>query len=78
VLFLVDRSALGEQAANAFKDTALESLQTFTDIYNIKDLQRWGARARRQGLQIATVQVHRVQAGSSMTVRGSAAARARR
>jgi type I restriction enzyme R subunit len=39
VLFLVDRSALGEQAANAFKDTRFENLQTFTDIFNIKELQ---------------------------------------
>jgi type I restriction enzyme R subunit len=31
MLFLVDRSALGEQAANAFKDTRMESLQTFAD-----------------------------------------------
>jgi type I restriction enzyme, R subunit len=38
VLFLVDRSALGEQAANAFKDVRLENLQTFTDIYDVKEL----------------------------------------
>lgn len=38
VLFLVDRSALGEQAANALKDTRLESLQTFADIFGIKEL----------------------------------------
>ena len=38
VLFLVDRSALGEQAANAFKDTRMESLQTFADIVGIKEL----------------------------------------
>ncbi len=39
VLFLVDRSALGEQAANAFKDTRMESLQTFADIFGIKELK---------------------------------------
>lgn len=39
VLFLVDRSALGEQAINAFNHTRLESLQTFTDIYNVKALE---------------------------------------
>ncbi|MCU0835839.1 MAG: type I restriction-modification system endonuclease [Chromatiaceae bacterium] len=39
VLFLVDRSALGEQAVNAFKDTRMESLQTFADIFGIKELQ---------------------------------------
>jgi type I restriction enzyme R subunit len=38
VLFLVDRSALGEQGANAFKDTRMESLQTFADIFGIKEL----------------------------------------
>lgn len=38
VLFLVDRSALGEQAANAFKDTRMESLQTFAEVFGIKEL----------------------------------------
>ncbi|MBZ4331421.1 type I restriction-modification system endonuclease [Corallococcus interemptor] len=38
VLFLVDRSALGEQAANSFKDTRMESLQTFTNVFGIKEL----------------------------------------
>lgn len=38
VLFLVDRSALGEQAANAFKDTQMESLQKFADVFGIKEL----------------------------------------
>lgn len=38
VLFLVDRSALGEQALNAFKDVRLEQLQTFNDIYEVKGL----------------------------------------
>jgi type I restriction enzyme R subunit len=38
VLFLVDRSALGEQAANAFKDTRMESLQSFADIFGIKEI----------------------------------------
>lgn len=38
VLFLVDRTALGEQAANAFKDTRMESLQTFADIFDLKEL----------------------------------------
>jgi type I restriction enzyme R subunit len=39
ILFLVDRSALGEQAANAFKDTRMESLQTFADVFGIKELE---------------------------------------
>ena len=38
ILFLVDRSALGEQAANAFKDTRMESLQTFADVFGIMEL----------------------------------------
>lgn len=38
VLFLVDREALGEQAANAFKDTRMENLQTFADTFGIKEL----------------------------------------
>lgn len=39
ILFLVDRSALGEQAANAFKDTRMEKLQTFADVFGIKELE---------------------------------------
>lgn len=38
VLFLVDRSALGEQTANAYKDARLENLQTFADIFDMKEL----------------------------------------
>ena len=38
VLFLVDRSALGEQAASAFHETRMENLQTFADIFGIKAL----------------------------------------
>lgn len=38
VLFLVDRSALGEQTENAFKDVRLENLQAFSDIYDVKGM----------------------------------------
>lgn len=38
VLFLVDRSTLGEQAQNAFKDARLEQNRLFTDIYDLKEL----------------------------------------
>jgi type I restriction enzyme R subunit len=38
VLFLVDRSALAEQTENAFKDTRLENLQTFTDIFELRGI----------------------------------------
>lgn len=39
VLFLVDRSALGEQAQDAFKDTRMEGLQTFADAFGLKELE---------------------------------------
>ncbi len=55
VLFLVDRSALGEQAANAFKDTRMESLQTFADIFGIKELDDQ-APDTDTAVHIATVQ----------------------
>lgn len=55
VLFLVDRSALGEQAANAFKDTRMESLQTFADIFGIKELDDQGPDTDTS-VHIATVQ----------------------
>lgn len=38
VLFLVDRTALGEQATNNFKDLHLVNNQTFADIYDVKEL----------------------------------------
>ncbi|WP_417749788.1 type I restriction-modification system endonuclease [Rosistilla oblonga] len=38
VLFLVDRSSLGEQSAGAFKNVRLENNQTFSDIYDVKEL----------------------------------------
>lgn len=55
VLFLVDRSALGEQAANAFKETRMESLQTFADIFGIKELKEKDPDSDTT-VQIATVQ----------------------
>ena len=38
ILFLVDRSALGVQAINAFKDTRMENLQSFAETFGIKEL----------------------------------------
>ena len=38
ILFLVDRTSLGEQAHNAFKDVKMENYQTFADIYEVKGL----------------------------------------
>jgi type I restriction enzyme, R subunit len=65
VLFLVDRSALGEQAANAFKDTRLENLQTFADTFGLKDLEDASADSDT-GVHVATVQgmVQRIQASA--------------
>lgn len=55
ILFLVDRSALGEQAANAFKDTRMENLQTFADTFGIKELEEQSADTDT-AVHIATVQ----------------------
>ena len=38
ILFLVDRSLLGTQAINAFKDSKVVGLNTFAEIYEIKEL----------------------------------------
>ena len=55
ILFLVDRSALGIQAANAFKDTRMERLQTFADVFGIKELDEQ-LPDEDTGVQVATVQ----------------------
>lgn len=55
VLFLVDRSALGEQSGNAFKDVRLENFQTFADIYDVKELGDLRPETDTR-LQIATIQ----------------------
>ena len=55
VLFLVDRSALGEQAANAFKDTRMDSIRSFADIFGIKELDE-ASPDTDTGVHIATVQ----------------------
>ena len=39
ILFLVDRSALGEQTTNAFENTQMLNQQTFADTFNIKGLE---------------------------------------
>jgi len=65
VLFLVDRSELGTQAADAFKETRMESLQSFADIYGIKELGEREPESDTR-VQIATVQamVQRLLLGS--------------
>lgn len=55
VLFLVDRSALGEQAANAFKDTRMENLNTFASVFGIKELDE-SAPDTETKVHIATIQ----------------------
>jgi type I restriction enzyme R subunit len=55
VLFLVDRNALGQQTADALKDLRLENLQTFTDIFDVKELADLKPE-RDTRLHIATVQ----------------------
>jgi type I restriction enzyme, R subunit len=55
VLFLVDRTALGEQASNAFKETRIENLQTFAEIFDLKDLKD-AAPDRDTKVHISTVQ----------------------
>ncbi|MDG0973339.1 MAG: type I restriction-modification system endonuclease [Crocinitomicaceae bacterium] len=40
ILFLVDRTMLGEQAAAAFNEVKIEGLQTFAQIYDLKDLDQ--------------------------------------
>ena len=55
ILFLVDRSALGEQAANAFKETRMERLQTFADVFGIQEIDE-KALAAGTSVHIATVQ----------------------
>jgi type I restriction enzyme R subunit len=55
VLFLVDRSALGEQTANAYKEARLENLQTFADIFDLKEPGDIKPDSDTK-LQIATIQ----------------------
>jgi type I restriction enzyme R subunit len=55
VLFLVDRSALGEQTAGAYKEARLEQLQAFTDIFDLKELADVEPESDTK-LHIATVQ----------------------
>ncbi len=55
ILFLVDRTALGEQAEGAFQDVRLESLQSLNDIYDVKGLGDLAPEADTR-LHVATVQ----------------------
>ena len=55
VLFLVDRTALGEQAADVFREVKIEELMTLDSIYNIKSLDEKEIDKETK-IHIATVQ----------------------
>ena len=55
ILFLVDRTALGEQAADVFKEVKIEDLMTLDEIYNIKGLDKKEIDKETK-IHIATVQ----------------------
>lgn len=55
ILFLVDRTTLGEQAYDVFREVRLEELMTLDDIYNIKGLEDREID-RETRIQVATVQ----------------------
>ena len=55
VLFLVDRTSLGEQAEGTFENVKLENFQSFDDIYDIKKLGSLKPDSDTR-LQVATVQ----------------------
>lgn len=55
ILFLVDRSALGQQAMETFHEASLEQNQSLAQIYDIKELGDMAAEAETR-VQVATVQ----------------------
>ncbi len=55
ILFMVDRSALGEQAQDVFKEVKIEELMTLDEIYDIKNLGE-SIPEKETKIQIATVQ----------------------
>lgn len=55
ILFLVDRTALGTQALDAFNEAPLEQNQTLSKIYNVAELGDMSAEAETR-IQVATVQ----------------------
>lgn len=55
ILFLVDRTALGDQAQDVFKEVKLAELMTLDKLYNIKGLQDQNID-RETRVHIATVQ----------------------
>lgn len=55
ILFVVDRNALGEQAGDKFKETRLQDLKTFDQIYDLKEVDKPGIESPTK-VKIATVQ----------------------
>ncbi len=55
ILFLVDRTSLGEQTEDSLKDLKIDNLQTFADIYDVKALGDIKPEADTK-FQIATIQ----------------------
>lgn len=55
ILFLVDRTALGEQAFDVFREVKIEDLMTLDEIYNIKGLDEKEIDKETK-IHIATVQ----------------------
>ena len=55
ILFLVDRTSLGDQASDVFKEVKLEELMTLDEIYNIKGLDE-KTIDKETRIQVATVQ----------------------
>lgn len=55
ILFLVDRTSLGQQAIDAFHDAPLEQSSTLSQIYNVAELGDMAAKAETR-IQVATVQ----------------------
>lgn len=55
ILFLVDRTALGDQATDVFNDAVIEQNQSLSKIYNVAELGDMAAEAETR-VQVATVQ----------------------
>ena len=55
ILFLVDRSALGQQAIDVFNEAPLEQNHTLSKIYNVAELGDMATQAETR-VQVATVQ----------------------
>lgn len=55
ILFLVDRTALGDQAQDAFNEAQLEQNQPLSKIYNVAELGDMAVEAETR-VQVATVQ----------------------